>query len=80
MKEKEIMEIIRRLGRSQGFYGRLYENFKALQQEAPTTYKKYMEELEDENFETILDLVLYFEEGKHCKKKYCKENLNKGNI
>ncbi len=70
MKEKEIMGIIRGLGRSQGFYGRLYESFKELQQENPTTYKKYMKELEDEGFETILDLVLYFEEGKHCKKKY----------
>lgn len=72
MKEKEIMETIRGLGRTQGFYGKLYVNLKELQQEAPTTYRENMKKLEDEGFRTTLDLMLYFEEGRHCKKKYWK--------
>ena len=58
MNREQIMQTIRELARSQGFYGRLYES---LQELAPEEFSATMEELEAQNFNDTLDLVLYFE-------------------
>ena len=58
MNREQIMQTIRMLARSQGFYGRLYRNLQELE---PEDFSAAMEELEAQNFNDTLDLVLYFE-------------------
>ena len=72
MKIDEIINEIRGLARSQGFYGRLLEQIMAMKKYDPQEYAKFAEDLEKEGFENTLDLILYFEEGKHCKRKMWK--------
>ena len=72
MKEEQILNEIKGLAASQGFYGRLYEDLVLMSKEHPAAYDETMRLLEREGFETTLDLVLYFEEGKHCKRKVWK--------
>ena len=69
MKMKEILNTIKDLARSQGYYGRLYNDLRELQEEDPDEYEKLTEEWEAEEFETTLDLVLYLEEGVSRKHK-----------
>jgi hypothetical protein len=59
MKEKQILKAIENLAMSQGFYGRLLRDIKSLPKE---DYKKYIEELEDQNFKDEVDMVLYLEQ------------------
>ena len=72
MKMFEIIATIKDLARSQGSYGRLYEELKNLQNSDPESYEKLSKDWESEGFETTLDLILYLEEGKHCKRKFWK--------
>ena len=72
MKMKEILNTIKGLARSQGSYGRLFEDLKTLQESDPEAYERLAEDWEKEGFETALDLILYLEEGKHCKRKFWK--------
>jgi hypothetical protein len=53
MNKEEIMETIKSLARSQGFYGRLYETLK----ENPDA----LEFLEKQNFKDSLDMVMFLE-------------------
>ena len=52
LKKDDIKNLIKRLSRSQGFYGRLYQ---ALDEKS---YKK----LESMNFESEIDVILFFEQ------------------
>ena len=70
MKEKEILNTILDLSHSQGRWGRLYNSLMWTKENDPENYAEYMHDLELEGFETTLDLVLYFEEGKHCKRTF----------
>ena len=70
MTMKDIVATIRELAMSQGSYGRMYEDLKDLQASNPAAYAKLAKGWEAEGFETTLDLVLYLEEGKHCKRKF----------
>ena len=72
MKMKDILSTISDLARSQGSYGRLYQELMNLKNSDPEGYKKLSKNWESEGFETTLDLVLYLEEGKHCKRKFWK--------
>ena len=72
MKMKEILNTIKDLASSQGSYGRLFEDLRQLQESNPEAYERLAEDWEKEGFETSLDLVLYLEEGKHCKRKFWK--------
>lgn len=72
MKMFEIEKAIQDLARSQGSYGRLYADLTQLKVSDPDAYDRLTEEWEKEGFETILDLVLFLEEGKHCKRKFWK--------
>lgn len=53
MKANEILEAIKSLSQSQGFYGRLYE--RLVQDEEALQY------LEEQNFTDVVDLVLFLE-------------------
>lgn len=72
MKEKEILAVILDLSHSQGRWGRLYQNFMEIKEGNPEAYAEIVHEWELEGFETPLDVVLFFEEGKHCKRKFWK--------
>lgn len=63
MKINEILEAILGLARSQGFYGRLYEELIAIKKYDKYQWAEVVEELEAQNFKDLLDLVLYFEQG-----------------
>ena len=77
MKMNDIMNEIAGLARSQGYYGRLYERINEIKETEPEAYEELVATLEEEGFETTLDLVLYFEEGKHCKKEAYAMKLDK---
>lgn len=61
MKRDEILNIIKELAKSQGFYSRLYMELLNAQGNYPEEYEKVMQELESKNFSDPLDLVLYLE-------------------
>lgn len=58
MKREEIMETIKSLASSQGFYGRLYRKLMELDEEK---YNEVMTELESQNFKDGIDLIMYIE-------------------
>ena len=58
MKREEIMETIKSLASSQGFYGRLYRELMELNED---DYNKVMMELENQNFKDGLDLIMFIE-------------------
>ena len=53
MTRKQILETIKDLAKSQGFYGRLYEQVK--------DNKEALDLLESQGFESVVDLVLWLE-------------------
>ena len=61
MKMKEIKETIKLLASSQGFYGRLWGSKETMEKMFPQDYEKLAEELESQNFENVVDLVMYIE-------------------
>ena len=58
MKREQILQTIRSLARSQGFYGRLLEELKQM---SASEFDMYMEILEARKFNDEVDLVLFFE-------------------
>jgi hypothetical protein len=61
MKIGAILETIRGLAASQGFYGRLYRNLMEVKKEDPERWSLVCHELESQNFRDPVDMVLYFE-------------------
>jgi len=61
MKMQEILNTIKELARSQGFYGRLLESILELRRYDPEGYEDLVEELEKQNFQDKLDLILFLE-------------------
>lgn len=61
MKELDILGAIKGLANSQGFYGRLYNTIMEMKENDITSYKRLMEELENQNFKDTLDLIMYIE-------------------
>ena len=53
MNKEQILDVIKSLAMSQGFYGRLLEHIN----EEPT----YLNFLEKQNFEDAIDFILYME-------------------
>ena len=62
MKIDEIIEFIKGLAKSQGFYGRLYEYIMAIKEYDKEEYDKLVTDLESQNFKEPLDIVYYFEQ------------------
>ena len=56
MKKQEILDTIKMLAKSQGFYGRLYEQIMTAENK-----DEILEELENKEFKDTLDLVFFFE-------------------
>lgn len=61
MKIGAILETIRGLAASQGFYGRLYRDLMEVKETNPPGWEKVCHELESQNFRDPVDMVLYFE-------------------
>lgn len=57
----DIREAIKLLAKGQGSYGRLDTRLDELQAEDPDKYDEVMQELDAQNFEDIVDLVMYLE-------------------
>lgn len=57
MKKEEILEMVKSLASSQGFYTRLYQYLSEGSEES----EDYLNMLEEKNFKDTVDLVLYFE-------------------
>ena len=61
MKREEIMMVIAELAKSQGYYGRLYRYLLSIKKYDKILYNDYMEKLETENFNNVLDFILFME-------------------
>ena len=62
MDRYEILNVIKELSMSQGFYGRLLARLQEVEEFDPEAYDEFMTQLEEENFQEPLDVVLYFEQ------------------
>ena len=61
MKMSEILDAIASLARSQGFYGRLLRGLTEVKENDPERYGKIKNELEEQKFGSVVDMVLFFE-------------------
>lgn len=59
MNKQEILETIKSLVSSQGFYGRVYEALT----DGSKAAEEFIDELELQNFEDSVDLIMYLEES-----------------
>lgn len=57
MNREEILETVKSLAGSQGFYTRLYQYLSEGSEES----EDYLNMLEEKNFKDPVDLILYFE-------------------
>ena len=58
MKKQEILGAIKMLAKSQGSYGRLYENLMALSSKERC---KVLQSLENQNFKDVVDMIMFLE-------------------
>lgn len=61
MKREEIMELISGLARSTGWYSRLYLDIMGMDEEDRNDYFEYLEE---QDFKSDLDFIIWYEEGR----------------
>ena len=61
MKREEILRLFRSLSKENGYYGRLLADLNELSQINPESYESIMLDLENQNFQTPLDVVLFVE-------------------
>ena len=57
----DVINILSELSQSQGFYGRLLRDIAETKKEAPEYFDMFVEEIESQNFRTMLDVIMYFE-------------------
>lgn len=62
MDREQIMQVIRSLAKSQGFYGRLLYAIQELQKNDPEEADRLFSVLEAQKFNDALDVILYFEQ------------------
>ena len=60
MNRKQIMSVIRKLAKCQGFYSSLLDMFNNMSEEE---YEICMSELESKNFGNAVDFIVYIERG-----------------
>lgn len=60
MTREEILNLVKTLAKSQGFYGRLYRDWTSASREDQQAMKEY---LESKNFKSWLDFILALEWG-----------------
>ncbi len=61
MKREEILRLFKSLSKSNGYYGRLVKDLEELKEINPKSYEDIMIDLENQNFQTPLDVVLFVE-------------------
>lgn len=61
MKMDEILNFIKEMSESQGFYGRLYRTLIDIKENDKDAYDEISKELESQNFNDMLDIVMYLE-------------------
>ena len=57
----DVLNVISELSRSQGFYGRLLNSIYELMECEPERFDMFVEEIENADFRSSLDVVMYFE-------------------
>lgn len=62
MTGEEVIDVVRTLSQSQGFYGRLLQNIEQLKRCNPDQYEELLDEFEAQQFKDSVDVVLYFEQ------------------
>lgn len=62
MKIDAILDLIRSLACSQGFYGRIYHSLISARDNDPDRWADIVEVLESQNFTDDLSVILYFEQ------------------
>lgn len=61
MNRDEIMNAIKMLASSQGFYSRMYSNLCEMRDNDPDEFYRNMTILEEQNFGDAVDMVMFFE-------------------
>lgn len=61
MNRDEIMDVIKMLASSQGFYSGMYGALCDMKNSDPDEFDRNMSILEEQNFGDAVDVVLYFE-------------------
>lgn len=61
MKREEILRLFRSLSKGNGYYGRLVKDLEELKEINTESYESIMLDLENQNFQTPLDVVLFVE-------------------
>ena len=57
----QVIDVIRELSHSQGFYSRMYERILELHRNDPECFENFKREVEAQNFKDPVDVVLYFD-------------------
>lgn len=57
----DVLEIIRELSCSQGFYGRLYQRIMDCKQNDPENYAEFVDVINSQKFVDKIDVVFFFE-------------------
>ena len=61
MNVLQVLDVIRDLSHSQGFYGRLYETILETKQNDEAAFNEFAQVVEAQNFKDAVDVVLFFE-------------------
>ena len=61
MNAVQVIEVIKDLAKSQGFYSRLYQNIMENIVPYEEEYENFQQFCEQQNFKDVVDLVLFFE-------------------
>lgn len=57
----QVIDVIRELSHSQGFYSRIYRNILLMQENDPDSFEVFREMVESKNFKEPVDVVIFFE-------------------
>lgn len=61
MSWREVIDVIKMLAHSQGFYGRLLRSIEEQYEEDYENWEAFMQYLEEQKFKDALDVIMFFE-------------------
>ena len=61
MNVLQVIDVIRDLAHSQGFYSRMYQRILEMYGTEPESFESFRREVEAQNFKDPLDVVMFFE-------------------
>ena len=61
MNVLQVIDVIRDLAHSQGFYSRMYQRILELKRTDPECFENFKNEVEAQNFKDPIDVVMFFE-------------------